>query len=230
MPTSRRKAPARLQGRPKGDRNNVGREALLEAACKYLATTSPSKINRLEIARAAGVDPGLIRYYFGNKDELITAAIEQIAREFRRVTVESLEASASKSPSHRLRAVVRALFDVMVMHPHYHQLIVDQVVNAKNPRTRSLRSGMTANFQRRLAELVAEGQAAGEFGPVDTRLLEIAMIGTCEFFSSAWPVIEEMFGSDLSRAEIIDRYGSFASEFVVKGIALAPVPRKGPRK
>jgi len=58
MPTSRKKSvPKRAQGRPKGDRNNVGREALLVAACKYLATTSPSKINQLEIARAAGSTP-----------------------------------------------------------------------------------------------------------------------------------------------------------------------------
>ena len=222
--TPRKKAAPlqRAQGRPRADQNNVGREALVTAARTFLATTSPSQINRLEIARAAGVDPGLIRYYFGNKDELLAEAMERIARELRASTSAALASATDETPRDRFAVMLRSLFDMMVTHPNYHQLIVEQIVHAKSPRARALRRELTAGFQRRLKELVADGQKSGDFGPVDTRLLEIALIGMCEFFSSAWPVLEEMFGADASRANVIERYGTFIAEFAVKGIARDP--------
>jgi hypothetical protein len=42
-----------------------------------MKTTPPAQITRLDIARAAGVDPALIRYYFGNKSALVVAAVYQ---------------------------------------------------------------------------------------------------------------------------------------------------------
>jgi AcrR family transcriptional regulator len=212
----------RAQGRPKADQNNVGREALIAAAQTFLATTSPSQINRLELARAAGVDPGLIRYYFGNKDELLAEAMERIARELRESVENALDAASDRTPRERFALMVRSFFDVMVTHPHYHQLIVEQVVHAKSPRAQALRRSMTTGFQQRLKELVANGQKSGDFGAVDTRLLEIALIGMCEFFTSAWPVLEEMFGAGAARSEVIERYRTFIADFTLKGLAPAP--------
>ena len=209
----------RPQGRPKADSNNVGRDALIAAATRLLATTPPSRINRLEIARSAGVDPALIRYYFGNKDRLLAAAMETITNEVQAATRTALRKHAGAAPSERFRAVVRAFFKVLVTHPHYHQLIVEQVVHAKSARARALRRSITQGFQQMLTELVDEGREAGEFAAVDTRLLEIALIGMCEFFSSAWPVLEEMFGPNASRRAVIERYSRFVADFAVAGIS-----------
>jgi TetR/AcrR family transcriptional regulator len=239
MASTRRQKAAplrRSQGRPKADcDNNVGREALITAARTFLATTSPSQINRLEIARAAGVDPGLIRYYFGNKDELLAEAMERIALELRERTTTALASAGDRTPRERFVIMVQSFFSMMVTHPNYHQLIVEQIIHAKNARARALRRELTRGFQERLKELVADGQASGDFGAVDTRLLEIALIGMCEFFSSAWPVLEEMFGASTSRASVIERYGTFIADFTVKGIAAGPAvssrpPSKSARK
>jgi hypothetical protein len=90
---------------------------------------------------------------------------------------------------------------------------------------------MTAGFQQRLKGLVADGQKSGDFGAVDTRLLEIALIGMCEFFTSAWPVLEEMFGAGAARADVIERYRTFLADFTLKGLAPSPaMPVRTKRK
>src|SRR5262245_5780132 len=77
----------RKQGRPHKDKPAVGPEALIAATRELMKTKPPAQITRLDIARVAGVDPGLIRYYFGDKSELIVAATLQVGAELRRQQV-----------------------------------------------------------------------------------------------------------------------------------------------
>ena len=73
----------RRQGRPQKDKPAVGRDALIAATRRLMKTKPPAQITRLDIARAAEVDPALIRYYFGDKSELIVAAVLQAGAELR---------------------------------------------------------------------------------------------------------------------------------------------------
>src|SRR5262252_8404775 len=73
----------RKQGRPQKDMPAVGRETLIAATRKLMKVMPPGQITRLDIARAAGVDPALIRYYFGDKSKLIVAAVLQAGSQLR---------------------------------------------------------------------------------------------------------------------------------------------------
>src|SRR6476620_7621008 len=74
-PRSPARRTKRKQGRPQKDTPAVGRETLIAATRKLMKVMPPAQITRLDIARAAGVDPALIRYYFGDKSKLIVAAV-----------------------------------------------------------------------------------------------------------------------------------------------------------
>ena len=71
-----RRSPRRTQGRPLIE-VEVGRQALIDAASALLRTTPPARITRAAIARFAGVDPGLIRYYFGDRDGLFAEGVHR---------------------------------------------------------------------------------------------------------------------------------------------------------
>lgn len=60
-----------------GDR---ARDALLEATVELLADRGPAGFSSREVAKAAGVNYGLIHYYFGSKGELIRQAIRRELR------------------------------------------------------------------------------------------------------------------------------------------------------
>src|SRR5258707_1107673 len=80
---SRKPSKPRSKGRPTDAQSAVGPEVLIEATRRLLRTRTPREITRKEIADFAKVDPGLIRYYFRDKDNLLLAATMQIEREHR---------------------------------------------------------------------------------------------------------------------------------------------------
>lgn len=84
--TSGRKAPAAAAGpgRPSAragtPRGEVQvREALVAAATDLFADRGPSAVTVREIADAAHVNHGLVHHYFGSKDGLVIAVLEQLA-------------------------------------------------------------------------------------------------------------------------------------------------------
>ena len=57
------------------------RSALLAAATDLFADRGPSHVSVREIARAAGVNHGLVHHYFGSKDALLRAVLDELASE-----------------------------------------------------------------------------------------------------------------------------------------------------
>ena len=70
--------PWRSRGRPRTKQGAVGREAIVTSARKLLEKVQPHEATISSIARSAGVDPALVRYYFSSREELLLAVIEDI--------------------------------------------------------------------------------------------------------------------------------------------------------
>lgn len=51
-----------------------GREALLEAVVRVVVRDGPSGVSYRAVAKEAGVTHGLVHYYFGTKDEMVSEA------------------------------------------------------------------------------------------------------------------------------------------------------------
>ncbi len=66
-------APRRGRGRPAGDGNS--RDAVLDAASRAFATHGFDGASVRRIAAEAGVDPGMLRHWFGDKLGLFRAAL-----------------------------------------------------------------------------------------------------------------------------------------------------------
>jgi AcrR family transcriptional regulator len=179
---------------------------------------APSDVSRLEIARAAGVDPALIRYYFGDKYALCAEVIAVIAREIVDTTTAAL--AEGGTPRERLARFVRALHTVHARHPHYHQLILEQITHGRKDPMRAMRTEMSGALRTTLTELMEEGARAGELRIVDPGLLGIAIIGMCEYYSSSWGPVATLLGRDpLDRHDGSgDAYATFITEFVVRAL------------
>ncbi|MEV6348256.1 TetR family transcriptional regulator [Actinoplanes sp. NPDC051851] len=71
----------RTPGRPTGGGDSGTRQAILDAAREQFAAKGYDGASLRVIAAAAGVDTGLIRHFYGSKDDLFDAALE-IPQEF----------------------------------------------------------------------------------------------------------------------------------------------------
>src|SRR5688572_17248082 len=90
----------RGKGRPHASGATVGRDAVVAVTREMLKTTPPSRMSRNDVARAAGIDPALIRYYFGDQNTLLTEVLLQItseAHQRRELARRGVEASSDRT-------------------------------------------------------------------------------------------------------------------------------------
>ncbi len=74
------------RGRPRKpnvhtDANGLSRESIIQKAAQLAQTESLDEISMVRVAREFGVVPGLIHYYVGSRDELLSGVINQYFRE-----------------------------------------------------------------------------------------------------------------------------------------------------
>jgi AcrR family transcriptional regulator len=71
--------PPAASGAPHG--GDEVRASLLAAATRLFAELGPSRVSIRQIAAEAGVNHGLVHYYFGSKDGLLSAVLDSCARQ-----------------------------------------------------------------------------------------------------------------------------------------------------
>lgn len=65
------------------DERESAKERIIAAAFSVLAERGSAEASVKEVARAAGVAPGLVHYYFSNKGELLLEVVREACRAFR---------------------------------------------------------------------------------------------------------------------------------------------------
>ena len=75
------------------------REQILQAAYRVLAEQGYDAATIKAIAREAGVAPGLLHYYFTNKDELLVEVLRDISRR----STETMREVVERLPAEQLR-------------------------------------------------------------------------------------------------------------------------------
>src|SRR5687767_9200135 len=61
----------------------VARQNLLQSAIRLMNERGPGNVSLNDVARDAKLNPALVKYYFGSKERLFEAVIEQIVGEWR---------------------------------------------------------------------------------------------------------------------------------------------------
>jgi TetR/AcrR family transcriptional regulator len=210
----------RRQGRPTAADAGVGKAAIVEAARQLLRTVPPAKVTRSAVARAAGIDPALVRYYFGDMTGLFTAVALAIAASMRQRAEASLGAPGVGA-AERLRGRIRVYLDTFAENPYFHQLFAELVLHRDSAETSELRRDLTARSFGELSALLGEAKRAPGAKPVDPRFVYLALFGILEFFVSGRPVLEELFPPDAVAApRLQEDYAEFVADLFIRGIGL----------
>ena len=140
------------------------RDAILQAAISLFAQRGFADAGISDIARVAGVSHGTVFLYFASKDALFRAAILEPLEEFAARSLQIMDGEGSALA--RVRRLVRDQVQETAEERIYLQVVGE--ARAKAERFGDLATQITAVIYRvvsRLADLVAEGMAAGELAP-----------------------------------------------------------------
>lgn len=192
----------RGQGRPSD--NGVGREGVLAKAIELLQELPPARVTISLIAREAGVDPALIRYYFGDRAKLLLAVVERL------VSAAPAELAGSSEPKAVLERRIRHTAHFTRSTKHVHRLMVDELADAKSTEARKLQGEMNMRAVDAFADLLARDGGA-ELRAVNPLFLHVALVGLFDFFVTAQPVVRNLVpdGTDM------DKLGTEFEEFIV---------------
>ncbi|WP_394133050.1 TetR/AcrR family transcriptional regulator [Shewanella maritima] len=104
-------------GRPVGETDN--RAKLINAARTLFIDNDYSQVTLRQIARLAGTDPGLIRYYFGAKDQLFVSMIKETAQP----VIDQLNAVHKMPQAQSPAKLLSTYYQVMAKNPQFPRLM-----------------------------------------------------------------------------------------------------------
>src|SRR3954468_9793820 len=203
------------------------RGAILKAAVAEFAGEGVAGARTDAIARSAGVNKALLYYYFKDKEALYEAVLDEVFSGVRAAIHHALSQDAP--PRKKLAAYIGAHFDYIASHPPYHRLVHAEFLRAGHDPSRLQR--VAQHYFRpvfsELSALLKEGEASGDFRPVNPLQFIPSMISVIVFYFTTAPIMSVVTGFDpLSPERLAERRAA-----VIDFISAALFSRiKGERK
>jgi TetR/AcrR family transcriptional regulator len=207
----------RKRGRPQASEEGVGRDGIIAAARALIETLHPHRVTIVMIARKAGVDPALVRYYFSSREELFLAVAENIV-----TTWVATHPPAQAAHAEQLATAVSEMVDFARSVRSMQRLMIDECAEAKSPQVRHRALELNSVAVQAFARLFDQKQAE-PLEPADPLFVYVAVIGMSEFFAAAQSMIVPLLPQKISASELAERYKRFLVKMVLDGLR----PREG---
>lgn len=203
-------------------------DQILDAAEALFAKQGFAATTIKQIGAAAGLNPALIYYYFGDKEKLYR---ELLRRTFGRFVGEAASrVGAPASPGEAIRALIGWQAEALGAHPALPRLIAREMLDAQGERAREEIARLAAGPFARLCAIIEEGQRAGVFrSDLNPRFAAISAVSLLPYAHIARPAVGMMMerGIEGPTREQMEAYGRHAAEFVLSALAARPDPNEG---
>jgi len=203
--------------------NPATAQRILAAAERHFAAQGMAGARTDEIAAEAHANKAMLYYYFGNKQRLHRAVLENLFRQLRNVVYAPVGARAT--PRDRLRAWLNGYFDFLATHPNYPRLVQREAMDA-TPKIEWIAREYFQPFMKRLTGLIADGVSAGEFRKVDPHQTAFTMLGATAFYFASAPVMKQIVGRDLLAPPALEARRAALLDFVEHALFRTRATRK----
>jgi AcrR family transcriptional regulator len=211
MATPGKKPTRRGKGRPTASASGVGRDALISAARELLQELPPAQVTSTAVARRAGADPALVRYYFGTRENLLFEVATQIGEEANRPPPDRGD------PVELLADMIHNTFRFTRSAKHMQRLMIEELDSASSPEVREKMREWNRhpllNYDK-----IQELDEAGELRPFDALFMHLAVVGISDFFAAGAPLIELLAPEGTDMAELDERYEEFVTRLLIDGL------------
>jgi len=193
------------------------RERLLDATSALMREQDTVEVGILDIAARAGVNHGMIRYYFGSKEGMLLALLDrdvgvrirQIAALFR----------LDVTPTERMRIHLNGILDTYYRIPYLNRLIQAMVRDASAERVRHIADELLKPIANAQHRMIQEGIAAGEFRRVDPKLFYFNTIGAADGLYANRFTLSAVFGGIPAADDALHaRYKEHTVETLLAGL------------
>jgi AcrR family transcriptional regulator len=173
------------------------RERILAAALGEFARHGLGGARVDRIAARAGANKRMLYYYFGNKDDLFLAVLEESYRRIR--SAERALHLADLDPRAAMRRLVEFTWRYYLEHPEFLTLLNSENLHrGRHVRRSSNIAAMHSPFVAMIRQVLERGASKGEFRRgVDPVQLYISIAGLGYFYLSNRHTLSTIFERDL---------------------------------
>lgn len=190
MATRRRKN----AGRPAGNDGEKVKAELMEAARQHFLQREFKAVSVREIAESAGVNGAMVNYYFGSKQGLYLAMVDEM--------LSSLEASLAALGGDGELGVTefsRVYTQVLVENPWWPNFIVREVLMKEGETRDAMVARFAGAFAPRLMASISWKIRDGQYREdLDPGLAMLSMMALTVFPFLAKPMIESVLGREFN--------------------------------
>lgn len=186
--TRPRPAKPRPRGRPATGTDQ--REALLDAAIALFGERGSAATSQSAIARRAAVTPALLNYYFGSRQTLLEAVIEErLMPLIGPIPAGIAHLDANADPRQVLSQLVAGMIQNITAAPWLPPLWVHEILSEGGQMREQLLDRVVLQTAPRVRALTECGQSVGLINPdLDARLLLVSLVGLTIFMLAAEPI------------------------------------------
>jgi TetR/AcrR family transcriptional regulator len=197
------------------DAKTSSREVLLKSASALMTERSTIDISLSDIAKHSGLNSALVKYYFGTKQGMMLALVEDVLSP----SLDRLDGllAMDMSATEKLKLHIKAIITIYFRYPFVNRLIhflFEDPVSAQEVAAKI--SKPLAETQRKLLEA---GIATGEFKPVDPMMFYFIVLGACDHLFFGQHIMRVAFDVDSGIDDAMRRrYTETLLETLLRGI------------
>ncbi|RJF96546.1 TetR/AcrR family transcriptional regulator [Noviherbaspirillum cavernae] len=195
-------------------------ENILRAATKVFAKHGFAGGRIEQISKAAKSHDRMIYYYFGNKEELFIAVIEDTYRRFN--DAESKVILNMDDPVEDLKTLVRFMWDYYQQNPEFITLLNSENLHRGKHISKSLRAREYSSPAISLmGRVLARGAEMGVFRP-DVRARDIYLMSAAlaYFYTSNRFTLSAFLGEDLGAPDALAHWEGFITSAVIRQVSM----------
>ncbi|WP_167855929.1 TetR/AcrR family transcriptional regulator [Natronospirillum operosum] len=161
------------------------RTQIVNAAIEVLAEEGYARTSLARIATHAGISKGVITYHFKSKDELFAEVFRQVVEDAGLYIMPHIKTAGS--PRERLSTYITLQIRYMAEHRSALLAIGQLAYNhGGDGAGADYISAATQDELGLLEQILAEGQATGEFRPFDCRIMALTVSKAIEAALTDW--------------------------------------------
>jgi len=194
------------------------RDSILRAATKIFAKHGFSGGRIDEISKAAKSYDRMIYYYFGSKEDLFIAVLEEMYRRFNEA--ETALVLSSDQPEESLKAVISFMWGFYQRNPEFITLLNDENLHRGKHISKSLRAREYSSPAIQILEQVLESGARKKVfrDGLSARDVYLMIAAMNYFYLSNRHTLSAFLGEKLESPEALAHWQAFVVEAVLRTV------------
>ncbi len=130
-----------------------------------------------DLAKVADVNVAMVNYYFGSKEKLMEAIIEEKAA-YMKDRIEELNANTTISDIEKINVLIEDYVNRIVSSPNFHKLLYKELMGSNRENLNQLLTNTLARNTKNFAKIIENGIKKKVFKKVDATLTVASIIGS----------------------------------------------------